>query len=94
LCSIIAFIDSSKECNKAWFLSFARRNPGDDIEENSCSNLELAFTPRFSKYAATLLIIASNAGYMASSLPLLLVMRLYIDYPSISVHYTKNQRGT
>jgi hypothetical protein len=32
------------------------------MEENSCNSLELAFAPRFSRYAAMLFIIASNAG--------------------------------
>ena len=36
--------------------------------------------PRFSRYAAILLIIARSAGYMASSFPLLAVMSVCMDY--------------
>ena len=62
-----------------WFESFARRKLGADIVVNRCISLELAWVLRSSRYAATLLIAASNAGYIASSLPWLVVMSIWMD---------------
>lgn len=60
--------------------SLANKKLGDDIEAKSCSNLELVARPMFCTYAAILFRIASNAGYTASSLPLPVVSRVYIDW--------------
>jgi hypothetical protein len=61
-------------------LSFARRNDGEDIDENKCSNFELAEALRFSMYAATLLITENNAGYTAVSFPWLVVIIVKIEW--------------
>lgn len=58
----MAFMASSNECSSVWLLSFARRKLGDDIEAKSCSSFELDARPRFSVYAAMLLMIARRAG--------------------------------
>lgn len=34
-------MDSSKARNRLWFVSFAKRKDGEDIELNSCINLLL-----------------------------------------------------
>ena len=75
----MALMASSKDVSKAWLVSLARRNDGEDIDAKSCSSLRHDKALRCSRYAATLLIIASKAGYIASNLPLLLVMRVCID---------------
>lgn len=50
-------------------LSFANRNAGDDIDEKSWSSLDEADALTFSRWAAILLMTASNAGYIAVSFP-------------------------
>jgi hypothetical protein len=72
----MAFIASSNDWSKVWLLSFASKKLGEDIDANSWSNFELGARPRFCTYAAMLLMMASRAGYMASSLPLLVVRRV------------------
>jgi hypothetical protein len=68
-------------------LSFDSRNPGDDIEEKSCSNLDEAEALRFSRCAAMLLMTANSAGYMAVSFPWLVVIMLYMDYCTFSLAF-------
>ena len=75
----MALIDSNKDVKRVWFVSFANRKLGDDIEANSCKRFEQVIELSFSRYAAILLMIASRAGYMASNFPLLPVMRVCID---------------
>lgn len=75
-CSIMAFILSSNDCSRLWLLSFASKKLGEDIEEKSWRSFEEADALRFSRYAAILLITASKAGYIAVSLPWLVVMML------------------
>jgi len=79
------FIDSKRECNNAWFVSFASRKAGADIEANSCTSFVLAAADRGLIWGATFAIIASNAGYTAPSLPLLPVIKLYIDCPHVRI---------
>jgi hypothetical protein len=43
-------------------LSFANRNPGEDIDEKSCRNFEDAEALKSSRYAAMLLMTANKAG--------------------------------
>jgi len=43
---MMEFIDSSRECNNAWFVSFASRKAGADIEANSCTSFVLAAAER------------------------------------------------
>lgn len=66
-------------------LLFDSKNPGDDIEEKSCSNFDEAEALRFSRCAAILLMTANSAGYMAVSFPWLVVIMLYMDYWTISL---------
>lgn len=80
---MIEFIDSRRECNNAWFVSFASRKAGADIEANNCTSFVLAAAERGLIWGATFAIIASNAGYTAPSLPLLPVIKLYMDYPPV-----------
>src|SRR5207237_4311850 len=77
---MIEFNDSRRECNNAWFVSFASRKAGADIEANSCTSFALAAAERGLTWGATFAIIASNAGYTAPSLPLLPAIKLYMDY--------------
>lgn len=49
LCSIIAFIDSSSDVSRAWFVSFANRKLGDDINEKRCRSRRHAREFRFSR---------------------------------------------
>ena len=58
----MAFIDSNSELRRVWFVSFAKRNDGDDMEAKSCRSLYEAKGLRFSKYAAVLLMMARRAG--------------------------------
>lgn len=60
-------------------VSFASKKLGADIETNNCTSFELVEGPRSSMYAEILLRIASKAGYIASSLPLLVVNKVCID---------------
>ena len=60
--------------------SFANKKPGEDIEANKCRSFELGALPRFCTYGAMLLRMANRAGYMASSFPLPVVRRVYMDY--------------
>jgi hypothetical protein len=46
---MIAFMLSNSECRRSWLLSFANKNPGDDIEEKSWSSLDDAEALRFSR---------------------------------------------
>ena len=66
----MALIASNRECKSVWLFSLANKKLGEDMDANSWSSFELGARPRFCTYAAMLLRIASNAGYMASSLPL------------------------
>jgi hypothetical protein len=43
-------------------LSFANRNPGEDIDEKSCRSFEDAEALKSSRYAAMLLMTANKAG--------------------------------
>jgi hypothetical protein len=65
--------------------SFANKKLGDDIEANKCISFELGALPRFCTYAAMLLMMANRAGYMASSFPLLVVSRVYMDCLSLAL---------
>ena len=58
----MAFMDSSNELRRSWLLSLARRNDGDDMDENNCNNLEDVVPLMPSKYADMLLITANSAG--------------------------------
>jgi len=60
-------------------LSLESRKPGDDIEENNCNSFDEADALKSSRYAAILLMTARRAGYIAVSLPWLVVIILYID---------------
>lgn len=40
-CSKMEFIDSSKDRKRLWFVSFASKKDGEDIELNSCINFVL-----------------------------------------------------
>jgi hypothetical protein len=53
---------SSRDMSKEKFVSLAKRKDGEDIDAKRLSSLELVARPRFSKYGAILLIIASKAG--------------------------------
>jgi hypothetical protein len=55
-------IDSSSDCKRAWFDSFASRNDGEDMDENSCIIVLLVIVLRPSRYGAMLLMTASRAG--------------------------------
>jgi len=46
LCSTIEFIASSRECSSEWFVSFAKRKAGEDMEANNWSSFELATLPK------------------------------------------------
>ena len=72
----MAFRASSKDWSRVWLFSFASKKLGEDIDAKSCKSFELEARPRFCTYAATLLMMASSAGYMASSFPLLVVSRV------------------
>jgi hypothetical protein len=39
-CSMMQLIDSSSDCSRSWFVSFASRNEGEDMELKSCIILE------------------------------------------------------
>lgn len=73
-------MDSRTEASSAWFESLANRKLGADMDVNSCSNLEHASGTRCSTYGAMLLITARRAGYTALSLPLLVVIKVWMDY--------------
>jgi len=60
---------SNKECRRSWLLSLASKKPGEDMEEKSWRSFEETGALRFSKCAEILLMTASNAGYIAVSLP-------------------------
>ena len=76
---MIAFMDSSSECNSWWLPSFASRKVGADMEAKSWMSLVLAAADRFWMCGAMLATMASRAGYTALSFPLLVVIRVYID---------------
>lgn len=59
---MIEFMLSRRECRRSWLLSFASKNPGDDMEEKSWRSLEDTDGLIFSRYAEILLMTASNAG--------------------------------
>lgn len=58
----MALMLSSKDVRRSWLLSLESRKPGEDIEENSCKSFVEAEALIFSRYAAMLFMIASNAG--------------------------------
>ena len=82
LCSTMAFIKSSNDARSVWFVSLASRKLGADIEEKSWMSLEQALGEMCVMYGATLLRMMKRVGYMVSSLPLLVVMRVWIDCSS------------
>jgi hypothetical protein len=59
----MAFMLSKRDCRR-------------DIEENNCRSFDEAAALKFSRYAAMLLMTANKAGYIAVSLPWLVVMML------------------
>jgi hypothetical protein len=58
----MAFKASSNDCRSVWFVSFASKKLGEDMDAYSCRSLELGARPRFCTYAATLLMMAKSAG--------------------------------
>lgn len=84
LCSRTALMDSRTEASSAWFESLANRKLGADMDINSCSNLEHVSATRCSTYGAILLITARRAGYTAFSLPLLVVIKVWMDYDGLA----------
>lgn len=80
---------SSNDRRRSWFVSLAKRNDGDDMELKRSMIFRHVAELRPSRYAATLLITARRAGYIAVSFPPLLVMRVYIDCHRVSATPTQ-----
>lgn len=70
------FIASSRERRRVWFVSFASRKDGEDIEEKSCMSFAHDAGLKPSRYGAMLLMTATSAGYIAVSFPWLPVIKL------------------
>ena len=75
---------SSNDRSRSWFVSLAKRKDGDDMELKRSMILRHVAELRPSRYAATLLMTARRAGYIAVSFPPLLVIRVYIDCYQVS----------
>ena len=61
LCSTIAFTASKRDVRSEWFVSFARRKLGNDIDAKSWSSFKHDNALIFSKYAAMLFMMARSA---------------------------------
>jgi len=71
-------------CRRAGLDSFASKNDGALIELNSEMILEEVVVDKFRRQGDTFAMVRRKVGYNETRFPLLVAIRLYIDFISIA----------